>query len=54
VLHRSVFSQDQYNAFFTDPAATPFTLTRKKYFKEAFLGDALDLKYEPPTYLKIF
>jgi hypothetical protein len=25
VQHRSVFSQDQYNAFFTDPAATPFT-----------------------------
>jgi hypothetical protein len=24
VLHRTVFSQDQYNAFFTDPAATPF------------------------------
>jgi hypothetical protein len=24
VLHRSVFSQDQYNAFFTDPATTPF------------------------------
>jgi hypothetical protein len=25
VLHRTVFSQDQYNAFFTDPAAAPFT-----------------------------
>jgi hypothetical protein len=24
VLHRTVFSQDQYNAFFTDPAAAPF------------------------------
>jgi hypothetical protein len=43
VLHRSVFSQDQYNAFFHRPAAAPFNggQITKKMGKNNLDGEAL-------------